>query len=212
MDEIEVGFTKIMEKIEDMKKTDARLSEEVQTHDSELLGRMAVMAKPVVKSVGLKLLKIGKQDTKGELYHPNYYNEKMIVLGKCEPAPSALTTPQKRSPTSSVSFQNGAYSMNLCITPDGFLTDSFLNPIDPKGAIDTYGYDIMFMLYRGMHDYMKSEEDLISALEKVIGFIFATTQQSLTGSSVIFPQKTRRNTGVIGRSGHFPGRAGQQFF
>ena len=87
MDEIEAGFTKIMEKIEDMKKTDARLSEEVRTHDSELLGRMAVMAKPVVKSVGLKLLKIGKQDTKGELYHPNYYNEKMIVLGKCETGP-----------------------------------------------------------------------------------------------------------------------------
>ena len=66
MDEIEAGFKKIMQKIEDMKKTDATLSEQVKAHDGELLGRMAAMAKPVVKSVGLNLLKIGKQDTKNE--------------------------------------------------------------------------------------------------------------------------------------------------
>ena len=64
MDEIKAGFKKIMQKIEDMKKMDATLSEQVKTLDGELLGRMAVMAKPVVKSVGLNLLKIGKQDTK----------------------------------------------------------------------------------------------------------------------------------------------------
>ena len=104
---------------------------------------MAVMAKPVVKSVGLKLLKIGKQDTKGELYHPNYYNEKMIVLGKCEPAPSALTTPQKRSPTSSVSFQNGAYSMNLCMAPTAFSrTRSSIRSIRRARSIHTGTYHV----------------------------------------------------------------------
>ena len=178
MDEIEAGFTKIMEKIEDMKKTDARLSEEVRTHDSELLGRMAVMAKPVVKSVGLKLLKIGKQDTKGELYHPNYYNEKMIVLGKSEPAPFRPDDPTKKITDQFCVLSERGRFYELMYSSDGFLTDSFLNPIDPKGAIDKYGYDIMFMLYRGMHDYMKSEEELISALEKVIGFIFATTSKA----------------------------------
>ena len=56
---------------------------------------------------------------------------------------------------------------------DGFLTDSYLNQIDAKRAISRYGYDIMFMLYRAMHDYLKGEEDLIAVLEKTIGYIFA---------------------------------------
>jgi hypothetical protein len=55
---------------------------------------------------------------------------------------------------------------------DGFLTDSYLNPMDAKIAIEHYGYDIMFMLYRAMHDYLKGEEALVDALEKVIGYIF----------------------------------------
>ena len=32
------------------------------------------------------MLKIGKQDTKNEIYDANYYTEKMIVLGKTDPA------------------------------------------------------------------------------------------------------------------------------
>ena len=59
---------------------------------------------------------------------------------------------------------------------DGFLHDSYLNPIDTKTAIDHYGYDIMFMLYRAMHDYLKGEEALVEALEKVMGYIFAQKQ------------------------------------
>ncbi len=56
---------------------------------------------------------------------------------------------------------------------DGFLTDSYLNPLDTKRAIEVYGYDIMFMLYQAMHDYLKGEEALIRALETVVGYIFA---------------------------------------
>lgn len=96
MDEIEAGFKKITEKIEEMKKTDARLSEEIRSHDGDLLGRMGTMAKPVVKSVGLNLLKIGKQDTKNELYDANYYTEKMIILGKTEPALFRPDDPAKK--------------------------------------------------------------------------------------------------------------------
>ena len=61
---------------------------------------------------------------------------------------------------------------------DGFITDSYLNPINPKSAIERYGYDVMFMLYQGMHDYMKSETELIAALEKVIGFTFAAPRKT----------------------------------
>ena len=56
---------------------------------------------------------------------------------------------------------------------DGFLTDSYLNPIDAKTAIEHYGYDLMYMLYCAIHDYLKAEEALVEALEKVIAFVFA---------------------------------------
>ncbi|MFZ0006383.1 MAG: hypothetical protein WCC86_04670 [Methanoregula sp.] len=178
MDEIEAGFKKITEKIEEMKKTDARLSEEIRSHDGDLLGRMGTMAKPVVKSVGLNLLKIGKQDTKNELYDANYYTEKMIILGKTEPALFRPDDPAKKITDQFCVLTEKGKLFELMYSSDGFITDSYLNPIDPKSAIDEYGYDVMFMLYQGMHDYMKSEEDLISALEKVIGFVFATKHKS----------------------------------
>jgi hypothetical protein len=55
---------------------------------------------------------------------------------------------------------------------DGFLTDSYLNPLDTKRAIDQYGYDIIYMLYGAMHDYLKGEEALVQALDTVVGYIF----------------------------------------
>jgi hypothetical protein len=60
----------------------------------------------------------------------------------------------------------------LMYSSDGFITDSFLNPIEPKAAIDAYGYDVTLMLYTALHDYLKSEEDLVIALEQVVAYIF----------------------------------------
>jgi hypothetical protein len=178
MDEIEAGFKKIMQNIEDMKKTDAKLSERVKAHEGDLLGRMAVMAKPVVKAVGLNLLKIGKQDTKNELYDANYYTEKMIVLGKTDPAAFRPDDASKKITDQFCVLSEKGKFYELMYSSDGFITDSYLNPIDPKSAIEMYGYDVMIMLYQGMHDYMKSETELIAALEKVIGFIFASPGKS----------------------------------
>jgi hypothetical protein len=102
MDEIETGFTKIMEKIDELKKNEGALAETVRKNDAKLLTRMADSAVPVIKAVGINLLKKGKQDTKGEMYDPQYYPQKMIILGKAETA-GVLTTPRCRSPTSSAS-------------------------------------------------------------------------------------------------------------
>lgn len=181
MDDIEKGLKKIQEKIEQLEELKAKektLSDKVRDADAELLARMAQMAKPVVKNVGLSLLKTGKQDTKGELYHPQYYKEKMIILGKCDPSPYR---PDK--PTAAVVDQfctlseNGAF-FEVMYSDDGFLTDSYLNPVSPRQAIDQYGYDIMFMLYQALRDYLKAEDELLAALEKVIGFIFIRKESS----------------------------------
>jgi hypothetical protein len=177
MDEIEAGYKKIEQKIQELQEKSDSLSKELRDHDAELLARMAKSAVPVVRVVGLNMLKKGKQDTKGEIYDPAYFPGKMIILGKAiKPAESRPDNPQMPvSDQFCVMSEEGKF-FELMYSFDGFLHDSFLNPIDTKTAIDHYGYDIMFMLYRAMHDYLKGEEALVEALEKVIGYVFAQKQ------------------------------------
>ncbi|WML66989.1 MAG: hypothetical protein METHP_00460 [Methanoregula sp. SKADARSKE-2] len=172
MDEIEAGFEKIMQKIKDLQEKDAVLSEEARDNDAKLLRKMAETSRPIVKSVGLNMLKMGKQDTKGEIYDPAYYPAKMIVLGKTEPAAFRPDNPTKTITDQFCVLSEDGDFFELMYSFDGFLTDSYLNPIDTKRAIGSYGYDIMFMLYQAMHDYLKGEEALVESLEKVIGYVF----------------------------------------
>ena len=173
MDEIEAGFEKLEQKIKELQEKADSLSQEIRDHDTELLARMAKSAVPVVKVVGLNMLRKGKQDTKGEIYDPAYFPGKMIILGKAvEPAASRPDNPQMPVTDQFCVMSEEGKFYELMYSFDGFLTDSYLNPIDAKTAIEHYGYDIMFMLYRAMHDYLKGEEALVEALEKVIGYIF----------------------------------------
>ena len=173
MDEIETGFDKLIEKIEKNQGKTAELSVKIKENDAKLLARMAKSAIPVVKTVGLNMLKMGKQDTKGEIYDPMYYPRKMIILGKSEPAAFRPDNPQKQITDQFCVLSDEGKIFELMYSFDGFLTDSYLNPIDAKTALEHYGYDVMFMLYRALHDYLQGEEALIEALDKVIGYVFA---------------------------------------
>jgi len=177
MDEIEAGYKKIEQKIQELQEKADSLTKEIRDHDAELLARMAKSAVPVVRVVGLNMLKKGKQDTKGEIYDPAYFPRRMIILGKAtKPAASRPDNPQMPVTDQFCVMSEEGKFFELMYSFDGFLHDSFLNPIDSKTAIDHYGYDIMFMLYRAMHDYLKGEEALVEALEKVLGYIFAPKQ------------------------------------
>jgi hypothetical protein len=174
MDEIEAGLKKLEQKIQELQEKADSLSREVRDHDADLLMRMAKSAVPVVKIVGLNMLRKGKQDTKGDIYDPAYYPGKMIILGKAsEPASFRPDNPQMPVTDQFCVLSEEGKFFELMYSFDGFLTDSYLNPVDAKTAIDRYGYDIMFMLYRAMHDYLEGEEALVEALEKVIGYIYA---------------------------------------
>jgi len=177
MDEVEGGYKKSDQKIQELQEKADSLSKEIRDHDAELLARMAKSAVPVVRVVGLNMLKKGKQDTKGEIYDPAYFPRRMIILGKAtKPAASRPDNPQMPVTDQFCVMSEEGKFFELMYSFDGFLHDSFLNPIDSKTAIDHYGYDIMFMLYRAMHDYLKGEEALVEALEKVLGYIFAPKQ------------------------------------
>jgi predicted RNA-binding protein len=174
MDEIEAGFKKLEQKIEEMQEKGDSLSQEVRNHESDLLTRMAKSVVPIVKVVGLNMLKKGKQDTKGEIYDPAYFPGKMIILGKAvKPASARPDNPQMPVTDQFCVLSEEGKFFELMYSFDGFLTDSYLNPINAKTAIENYGYDIMFMLYRAMHDYLKGEEALVEALEKVLGYIYS---------------------------------------
>lgn len=174
MDEIGKGFDALMQKIEKLHGNEKELTGKLKENDAKLLKKMATSSVSVVKIVGLNMLKMGKQDTKGEIYDPMYYPQKMIILGKAE-QPAAFR-PDK--PGLAVTDQFCVLSddgdfFELMYSFDGFLTDSYLNPLDAKKALELYGYDIMFMLYRAMKDYLEGEEKLVDSLEMVIGYVFA---------------------------------------
>ena len=176
MDEIEAGLQKLEQMIAELQEKGDTLSQEIRDHKSELLARMAKSTVPVVKIVGLNMLRKGKQDTKGEIYDPVYFPQKMIILGKAvKPAPFRPDNPQMPVTDQFCVLSEEGSFYDLMYSFDGFLTDSYLNPIDAKKAFEQYGYEVIFMLYCAMRDYLKGQETLIEALERVMGYIFART-------------------------------------
>ena len=177
-DEIEIGFTRIIEKIRQAQDKKNQLSDTIRADDTALLERMATTAVPIVKTIGIQLLEKGKQGNNGELYDTRYYDRKMIILGKSDPSPFRPDNPAKKVIDQFCVLSEDGQFYELMYSTAGFITDSFLNPLEAVTALEVYGYDIMFMLYKAMHDYLSGEEALISALDATIQYIFARKKNS----------------------------------
>jgi len=173
MDEIEQGFEKLKEKIEDLNAREQELTGRLKENNVKLLKKMAASSVSVVKIVGLNMLKKGKQDTKGEMYDPQYYPQKMIILGKAEPVGGRPDNPAMPVTDQFCVLSEDGEFFELMYSFDGFLTDSYLNPLEADRALELYGYDVMYMLYRAMRDYLTDEQKLVDALEIVVGYVFA---------------------------------------
>jgi hypothetical protein len=172
MDEIEVGFSKLMDKIKEQEQKTAELSDELRKKDAILLGRMAKAAVPVVSKAGLNLLEQGKQDPKGDLYETRFYPDKVIVLGKTDPVKYRPDDPGKQVMDQfCVLGENGTFS-ELMYSSDGYVVDSYRQPLEPADALKIYGYDVMFMVYRAMKDYLEGAEELVESLGRVLEFVF----------------------------------------
>ena len=171
MDEIEAGFSLLVERVKDMDQKTGELRTEIIRQDGALLGRMAAIAAPVVKKIGLALLRQGKQDPRGELYDATFYDQKMIVLGKTDPVPHRPDNPGKAvTDQFCVLSENGMF-YELMYSTDGFIVDSYLNAISSEEAIGLYTHEVILMLYRALRDYLSEQEDLLAALEKTLAFI-----------------------------------------
>lgn len=173
MDEIEAGFTKLTEKIDGMTKSTDAAAKEIKENDALLIEKMGGMALPVIRSIGLNMLEKGKQEESGELYDTSFYPQKMIVLGKTDPVKFRLDDISKKVDDQFCLLSEDGKFYEIMYSSDGFLVDSYLHPLTPREVIDLYGYEIMFMLYRALHDYLKNQDALLEALEKTINFIFA---------------------------------------
>jgi hypothetical protein len=173
MDEIETGFTKLTEKINQMTKNTDDAAKKIKENDAVLIEKMAGMALPVIQSIGLNMLEKGKQQGSGELYDTSFYQQKMIVLGKTEPVKFRLDDVSKKVDDQFCLLSEDGKFYEIMYSSDGFLVDSYLHPLTPQEVLELYGYEIMFMLYRALKDYLKNQEALLEALEKTINFIFA---------------------------------------
>jgi hypothetical protein len=176
-DIIEDGFSELLKKIDEMKKQEFALTEEIRKNEAALLQRMADAVRDIVGNIGLNMLNKGKQDNKGELYDAVYYPKKMIILGKTNPMPYRPDEMTKKVTDQFCVLSEEGKFFELMYSSDGFITDSYLQPLDPNEALKIYGYEVMFMLYRAMRDYLASQEDLIAALEKVIDFVLRPQSQ-----------------------------------
>jgi len=170
-DIIEKGFSEILKKIDMMKKEESALSEEIRSRDVALLQKMGDSVREIISGIGMNMLERGKQDAKGELYNPVYYPKKMIILGKTDPIPYRPDNMTRKVTDQFCVLSEEGKFYELMYSSDDVITDSYLNPILPADVLRIYGYDAMFMLYRAMRDYLKSEEELIEALGKVLEFV-----------------------------------------
>jgi hypothetical protein len=168
---IQKGYDLLVDRITEAQNKEKKLEEAVIKERSALLSRMAEKTSPVVSKIGLALLRRGKQDTKGEIYDPEYYREKMIVLGKTNPAPHRPDNPSMPVVDQFCVLSETGKFYELMYSFDGFFTDSYLNPINPEDVLEIYGEEPMVMLYHAMKDYLKNQEDLVAALQKVLDFI-----------------------------------------
>ncbi|MEI6293521.1 MAG: hypothetical protein WCP36_07540 [Methanomicrobiales archaeon] len=173
MDEIETGFTKLTEKIDEMTKKTDDAAKKIKENDAVLMEKMGGMALPVIQSIGLNMLEKGKQQGSGELYDTSFYQQKMIVLGKTEPVKFRLDDISKKVDDQFCLLSEDGKFYEIMYSSDGFLVDSYLHPLAPREVLDLYGYEIMFMLYRALQDYLKNQDALLEALEKTINFVFA---------------------------------------
>ena len=172
MDEIEAGFQKLIERIGENEKERESLEEEIKKQEVALFGRMIKLAAPLVKDIGIIMLLRGKQDTKGELYDTAFHKRKMIVLGKTDPSGYRPDDISKKVEDQFCVLSEDGKLYEMMFSFDGFIVDSYANPISPKEALERYGYDPMYMLYHALHDYLKGQDELVASLKRVLDFVF----------------------------------------
>lgn len=148
---IEEGYARLLETLEDLQAKKEESASELRGGSmGALLARMAADTAPVVKQIGLEMLRRAKREASGgELYDQEFYEKKMIVLGKGDPLPYRPDDPSMPVDAQiCVLDEDGGAFHELMYTNIEIRTDSYLASLAPEEAFDIYGYELVFMLYR----------------------------------------------------------------
>ncbi len=168
---IEEGYARLLETLEDLQAKKEESASELRGSVGALLARMAADTAPVVKQIGLEMLRRARREASGELYDQEFYDKKMIVLGKGEPLPYRPDDPSKPVDAQiCVLDEDGAFH-ELMYTTTEIRTDSYLAPLTPEEAFDVYGYELVFMLYRALYEYAEKDEELTAALAQTLEYL-----------------------------------------
>lgn len=176
-DIIERGFTRLVEVINTQDISIGAYTEEIRGKDADLLYRMGQQVKPVIEKIGLEMLEKGKKDNKGEIYDPQHYQKKMILLGKSsDPVPFRPDNMAKKVSDQFCMVGEDGKFYEIMYSGDDLIIDSYLAEITPRQVIDLYGYDAIFMLYKAMVQYLENQEELVEALKRTLSFISPKTE------------------------------------
>ncbi len=170
-DEIERGFAALEERIDASREPIAEAADAVQKNEAALLARMVATAAAIVPAAGLEVMARGKVDVAGEMFDQSFYPEKMLILGRTDPMPFRPDNPEKAVTDQFCVLRADGTLAELMYSNDTMLVDSLLAPIAPEDALAVYGPELLFMLYRGLRQYLEGQETLLDALRTTLEYI-----------------------------------------
>jgi hypothetical protein len=168
---IEQGYAKLLDTVRELQKEKEQKTAAIRENEGTLIARMAADTVPVIATVGLEILRRGKKEMSGELYNQEFYDKKMIVLGKTDPLPYRPDDPGKTIDTQICVLADDGNFYEVMYSTTEILVDSYLNPLKPDEALEIYGFEILFMLYRAIYEYAQKEEELMAALARTLEYI-----------------------------------------
>lgn len=171
---IEEGYARLLETIGDLQAKKEESATDLRESAGALVARMAADTAPLINGIGLEMLWRAKREASGELYDQEFYEKKMIVLGKGDPLPYRPDDPSRPVDTQICVLSEDGSFYEVMYTTTEIRVDSYASPLTPEEAFDIYGYDLVFMLYRALYEYAEKEEKLMAALAQALEYIAAS--------------------------------------
>ncbi|MGC9435440.1 MAG: hypothetical protein ACP5C4_05065 [Methanomicrobiales archaeon] len=171
MSDIEKGFDALIERMETVEEEQQELTGEIREKEVALLCRMVRDAAQLIPRIGLTMLEKGKQEPDGTIFDPTYYPEKMVVLGTTEPLAYRPDDVTRTVDHQICALSEDGRLFEVMYSSNGFIIDSYRQPLECDEAFEIYGYELMVMLYRALKDYLENEEELVNALRITLDYI-----------------------------------------
>lgn len=166
------GYNRLVDLIRTTDSGIDQHTEEIRNQEAELVARMGALTGPVIQTMGITILEKGKKDNKGDIYDAKHYTQKVFVLGKsADPAPYRPDNMSRQVIDQFCLISEDGKFYEVMYSADDLIVDSYMGELTSRQLIDLYGYDAVFMLYKGMKQYLEGQESLLSALEITLQFL-----------------------------------------